>query len=151
MQYFHSPASCISIAGLVKVSGETLVRKLLWTSAITLLTRLKCWPALQHVVSVALAGPGLVSMPDMTRRIWMTPKMANSSLTGFEVSIVLLLPILTMFVGWLGKANGRLLCCLTASCEEEVATEITFCKPLAVINQSAERARNRKRSCQTWN
>ena len=132
------------------VSGETLVRKLLLTSAITLFTRLKCWFALQHKELVAVSGPGLVSMPDMTRSIWMISKMSNSNLTGLEVFIKHLLPILSRFVGWWGKAKGRQLCCLMASCEE-VAAEITPCKQLAVDNQSAERAKNRKSSCQTCN
>ena len=39
---------------------------------------------------------------------------------------------------------------MTASCEE-VVTEISSSKPLAVNNQSAGRARNRKAPCQTCN
>ena len=149
--FFHSPASCIFITGLVKVSGETLVRKFIWTSAITLFTLLKCWPALQHVVLVPLGpGPGFVSMPDMTRSIWMIPKMANCNLTGLKVSMVLPLFTLAIFVGWLRKANWRQLCCELASGEKVVA-EITSCKPLAVDSQSAERAKNRKRSRQNCN
>ena len=96
------------------------------------------------------AGPGFVSIPDMTRSIRMMPAMANSNLAGLKVVIVLLSVILTTFVEGLGKAKGRQLCCLTASCEE-VVTEISSSKPLAVNNQSAERARDRKAPCQTCN
>ena len=64
---------------LVRVSWVTLVRNDLWAFSMVFFTRLKCWLALQHGGLLGLVGPGLVSTPALTRRIWTIVKMVCSN------------------------------------------------------------------------
>ena len=140
----HSPASCISIAGLVKVSASTLVWKFWWTFAITFFTLLKCWLASQHWELVGVEGPGFVSIPAMTRSIWMRPEMANSSVPRLKASIVLLRILPSMIGGSLGIGVSM----LSLISRPLAAVEITSTAPLAVISQREVVAMKMKRSHQ---